>query len=161
VRFTYQPFQLSNWSKNGVNVLSTMSSIHKMEEHVFHSHIILTTRIKIYIKKTKKQKNEQLWTLAYDFILQTMSSSLKSFFLSGPIGFPSKMMSSKLNHNLICLGPWLSSKDLGTNVKLLTNKNERFHWTLLFEPLSTVTLNQDLQVQIWQLVPTWVLVHPV
>jgi hypothetical protein len=34
-------------------------------------------------KKSKKQQNEQPWTLAYILVLQTMSSPLNSFFL-GP-----------------------------------------------------------------------------
>jgi hypothetical protein len=49
-------------------------------------------------------------------------------------------MPCKLNHNLICLGPESLSKSLGTNLKLLTNRNTRFHWTLLFGPLSKVAL---------------------
>jgi hypothetical protein len=49
-------------------------------------------------------------------------------------------MSCKLNHNLICLGPWPSSKVLETNLKLLTNRNSWFHRTLLLAALSKVTL---------------------
>jgi len=50
--------------------------------------------------------------------------SLKLFFFFwGPdqLGFPSKMMPCRLNHNLTCLGPGPLAKGLGTNVKLLTN----------------------------------------
>jgi hypothetical protein len=92
------------------------------------------------VRKNKKPRNEQPLTLSYTLVLQTMSSYLSWFFLSGPIDFPSKMMPCKLNHNLICLGPESLSKSLGTNLKLLTNKNTRFHWTLLFGPLSKVAL---------------------
>jgi hypothetical protein len=56
------------------------------------------------------------------------------------IGFPSKMMPCKLNHNLISLGPESLSKSLGTNSKLLFNRNARFHWTLLLGPLFKVAL---------------------
>jgi hypothetical protein len=67
---------------------------------------------------------------------------MKLFFLSGPIGFLSKMMSCILNHNLICLSPGPLSKGLGTNLKLLTNRNAQFHWTLLFGPLTEVALSE-------------------
>jgi hypothetical protein len=42
--------------------------------------------------------------------------------------------------NLICLDPGLSSKGLGTNLKLFTRKNAWLHWTLLLGPLSKVAL---------------------
>jgi hypothetical protein len=64
---------------------------------------------------------------AYTLVLQTMSYPLSSFFGSRPISFPSKLMSCRLNHDLICLGPRPLSKGLGTNLKLLTNSNARFH----------------------------------
>ncbi len=54
-------------------------------------------------KKLKKQWNEQPWTLAYTLVFQTTSFPWSCFFWFGPIGFPSKMMPCKLNHNLICL----------------------------------------------------------
>jgi hypothetical protein len=73
-------------------------------------------------------------------ILKTMSSLLSSFFLSKPIGFPSKIMSFKLNHNFICLRLGPLSKSLGTNLKFFTNRNVWFHWTLLLQPLSKVAL---------------------
>jgi hypothetical protein len=73
--------------------------------------------------KKIKWKNEQPWTLGYTLVLQTVSSCLSCFFLSGPIGFPSKMMPCKLNQNLICLGSGDSCKSLGTNLKLLTKRN--------------------------------------
>jgi hypothetical protein len=37
------------------------------------------------------------------------------------------MMPCKLNHNLICVDLGLLSKGLEMNLKLLTNKNVRFH----------------------------------
>jgi hypothetical protein len=66
------------------------------------------------------------------------------FFWFGPIGFPSKMMPCRLNHTLICLGPKALFKCLGTNLKLLTNRNVQFHWTLLFGPLFKVALKLGL-----------------
>jgi hypothetical protein len=69
-----------------------------------------------------------------------MSSLWSSFFWSGLLDFPSKTMSCKLNHNLICLGPHPSSKVLGTNLKLLTNRNAWFHRTLLLAALCKVAL---------------------
>jgi len=77
--------------------------------------------------KKKKKKHEQPWTLIYTLVLQTMSFPLSSFFWFTPIGFLSKMMPCKLNHNFICLGPRPLSKGLVTNLKLLTNKNVQFH----------------------------------
>jgi hypothetical protein len=50
-------------------------------------------------------------------------------------------MPCRLNHNLICLGLGLLSKGLGTNLKLLANRNAQFHWTLLLGPLSKVALS--------------------
>ncbi len=50
-------------------------------------------------------------------------------------------MSYKLNHNLICLDPGSLSKDLGTNLKLLIDRNAQFHWTLLLGPFSKVALS--------------------
>ncbi len=44
-------------------------------------------------------------------------------------------MPCKLNHNIICLGPKSLFKRLGTNLKLLTNRNVRFHLTLLLGAL--------------------------
>jgi hypothetical protein len=51
------------------------------------------------------------------------------------------MMPCRLNHNFICLGPRPLSKNLGTNLKLLTNRNVQFQWTLLLEPSSKVGIN--------------------
>ncbi len=65
---------------------------------------------------------------------------LKFSFWSEPIGFPSKMMPCKLNHNLIYVGLGPLSKGLGTNLKLLTNKNVQFHWTLILGLLFKVAL---------------------
>jgi hypothetical protein len=87
------------------------------------------------VKKRKNKNDEQPWTLAYPWAL-----SLKLFFWSGLIGFPFKMMPCRQSHNLICLGLGPSSKDLETNLKILTNKNAQFHWNLLFGPFSKVTL---------------------
>jgi hypothetical protein len=108
---------LESVKNGGVNVLSTMSSIHNM------SSIFTDLNNKGQKKQWKKnQRNEQPWIVAYTLVLQTMSSPLNVFW-SKPIGFLSKMMSCKLNHNLIFLGHEPSSKSLGTNLKLLTNKN--------------------------------------
>jgi len=52
-------------------------------------------------------------------------------------------MPCKLNHNLICLGPGPSFKRPWDQFKPLTNKNARFHWILLFGPLSKVALSDD------------------
>jgi hypothetical protein len=92
------------------------------------------------VKKIKNWKNEQPWTLICTFILQTMSSLLNYYFWSKPIGFPFKMMPCKLNHNIICLGPKSLFKCLGTNLKLLTNRNVRFHLTLLLGALFKVVI---------------------
>jgi hypothetical protein len=119
----------------GVGVLSTMSSIHKC---IFHSHRIWTTRVKK--NNEEEQKNEQPWTLAYTLVLHTMSFPWSCFFWFGPIGFPSKMMPCRLNHNLICLGPRPLSKVLGTSLKLLTNRNAWFHWAPVLGPLFKVAL---------------------
>jgi hypothetical protein len=94
-----------------------------------------------FLKKRKKQRNEQPWTLVYTLILQTMSCPFKCYFWFGPIDFPSKMMSCRLNHNLIRFGLGPLSKCLGTNLKLSTNKNVWVHWTLLLGPLSKMVLN--------------------
>jgi hypothetical protein len=93
------------------------------------------------MKKSEKQRNEQHWTVAYSLVLQTLTSLLSSFFFySDQLVFPSKIMSCKLNHNLICLGLEPLSKDLRINLKLFTNRNARFHWTMLLGPLSKVAL---------------------
>jgi hypothetical protein len=95
------------------------------------------------VEKSKKEKkrNEQPWILAYILILQIMSSPSSSFSWFEPIGFPCKIMPCKLNHNLICLGLEPSSKGLEANLKFLTNRNVRFHWTLFLEPLFKVALS--------------------
>jgi hypothetical protein len=51
------------------------------------------------------------------------------------------MMPWKLKQNLNCLGLGPLFKGLGTNLKLLTNMNAQFHWTLLLGSLSKVTLS--------------------
>jgi hypothetical protein len=78
-----------------------------------------------------------------DVNAQNHKASIKLFFWSGPIGFPSKMMPCKLNHNLICLGLGPSSKGLATNLKLLTNRNVQFHWALLLGPLPRFALTMS------------------
>jgi hypothetical protein len=55
--------------------------------------------------------------------------------------FSVQNMPWRQNHNLICHGLGPSSTGFGTNLKLLTNSNARFHWTLLLGPLSKVALN--------------------
>jgi hypothetical protein len=50
-------------------------------------------------------------------------------------------MPCRLNHNLICLGLGPLSEGLETNLKLLTNSNTPFHWTLPLGALSKVALN--------------------
>jgi hypothetical protein len=74
-----------------------------------------------------------------------MSFPLMSFFLFGPIGFPSKMMPCKSQFDYFGLGP--SSKGLGTNLKFLTNRNAQFHWTLFLGPLSKVAPNIEISIK--------------
>ncbi len=50
-------------------------------------------------------------------------------------------MSCRFSLNLPLFGLGPSSKDLGTNLKLSTNKIVWIHWSLDLEPLSKVTLN--------------------
>ncbi len=92
------------------------------------------------MKKNKNWRNKQPWTLTCTLVLQAMSSPLNYYFWSKPIGFPFKMMPCKLNNNLICLCPESLFKGLGTNLKLLTNRNVRFHLTLLLGALSKVVI---------------------
>jgi len=112
----------------GVDVFRTMSSIHNI--------FSIVTKIKQQgLKKPPKQNPKKKWT-TLDLSLHFDYPNHKLSF-----NFPSKMISCKLNHNLICLDHGLSSKDLGTNLELLTNRNPQFHWTVLFEPSSKVALN--------------------
>jgi hypothetical protein len=90
------------------------------------------------MKKKKKNKEKQNWTLAYTLVLQIMSYKL--FFLVRTNWFSFQNDTCKLNHNLICFGLGLLFKSLETNLKLLTNRNAQFHWTLLLEPLFNVAL---------------------
>jgi hypothetical protein len=53
---------------------------------------------------------------------------------------PSKMIPCGPKKILICLGPGLSSKGLGTNLILFTCKNTWLHWTFLLWPFSKVAL---------------------
>jgi hypothetical protein len=122
----------------GVGVLSTMSSIHKC---FFHYYRIWTTRVKE--NNEKEQKKPKKWAtldLSSHFGSPNHELSLKLFFWFGPIGFPSKMMPCRLNQNLICLGPRSLCKVLGTNLKLLTNRNAWFHWAPVLGPLFKVAL---------------------
>jgi hypothetical protein len=57
------------------------------------------------------------------------------------------MMPCKLNHNLIHLGLGPSSKGLGTNLKFLTNKKARFHWTLFLGALSKVAPSIEISIE--------------
>jgi len=94
------------------------------------------------MERNKKERNWQPWTLIYTLVFQTMSFPLNIFYLFKPIGFPSKMVPCKLNHHLICLDPRPLFKGLGTNLKFLTNRNVRFHWTLLLRPLTKVAFKR-------------------
>ncbi len=123
----------------GVGVLSTMSSIYSMSSML--TKFDQQDKRKQWKGGEKKTKKWATLNSSFHLVLQSMSFPLCSFFWSGPIGFPSKMMSCKLNHNLICLGPL--SKDLGTNLKLLTKRNAQYHWTLLLGPLSKVALTHS------------------
>ncbi len=114
--------------QNGrVGVLSPMSSIYSMS--------FILTKL-----KQREQKINKKWatldpSLHFGYLNHELS--LKLFFLwFEPIGFPLTTMPFRLNHNLICPGPL--SKGLGTNLKLLTNKNAQFHWSLHLGPLSKV-----------------------
>jgi hypothetical protein len=60
---------------------------------------------KTTMKKKWKMKKRTTLALAYTSILQTMSSPLCCVFWFQPVGFLSKTMPYKLNHNLICLEP--------------------------------------------------------
>ncbi len=75
--------------------------------------------------------------------------SFKLFFLVQTNWFPSKMMPCKLNQNLICLDPEPLCKGVETNLKLLTNRNAWFHWTLLLGVLSKVALSLHVLCQTW------------
>ncbi len=43
------------------------------------------------------------------------------------------------------LGP--SSKGFGTNLKFLTNRNDRSHWTLFLGPLTKVAPNIEISIE--------------
>ncbi len=94
--------------------------------------------------KKKKNKNKETSNLGPQFITLVLQITLNICFWSGPIDFPSKMVPCKLNHNLICLCPGPLSKGLETNLKLLTNKNTQFHWTLLLGALYKVALKYKM-----------------
>ncbi len=89
-----------------------------------------------------KKKNEHPWTLGYTLVLKSHELSFKLFFFVVQTNwFPSRMMPWKLKQNLNCLSLGPLFKGLGTNLKLLTNMNAQFHWTLLLGSLSKVTLS--------------------
>ncbi len=67
--------------------------------------------------------------------------SFELHFWSGPIEFLSKMVPCICNFNLASIGLGSSSKGLGSNLWLSTNKNVPFCWTLDFGPSSKVALN--------------------
>jgi hypothetical protein len=78
--------------------------------------------------KKKRAKNKKMNNLEPWFTLQFFKPwalLLSYFFWSRPIGFRSKMMPRKLNHNMICLCLGSLSKSLRTN------RNAQFHWTLV------------------------------
>jgi hypothetical protein len=122
------------WKNGGDGVLSTMSNLY----NVFHCHIIWVIRWKKTMKKNKKQRNEQPWTLVQTLVLQTMKLFLKKIQTNC---FPSKLVPFSMNHNLICLQPKPLSKGLGTNLKFFTNGNVQFHWALFLGPLSKMALS--------------------
>ncbi len=100
-----------------VNILSIMFSIHSMS-FIFSK----------FEQQDYKNNNNKKVTFNLSLHLGSLDHELSFkrfffFFWSGPIGFPLKMMPCKLNHNLICLGSESLSKRLGTNLKLLTNRN--------------------------------------
>ncbi len=94
----------------GACVLSIMSSIHS----IFSIFIEFKQQGFLFKqwKKGKTWRNEQPWTLDCTLVLQVMNYPSSILFLFGPIGFPSKMMHNRLNHNLICLNPWSLFKGL-------------------------------------------------
>jgi hypothetical protein len=66
---------------------------------------------KIVKKNKKKKKRPTLDIISLHFGSRNHELSFKLFFFwSRPIDFPFKMMSYKLNHKLICLGPGSLSK---------------------------------------------------
>jgi len=94
-------------------------------------------------KNNEKEYKTKKWAtlnLSLHLVFQTMSFFLSLFLWSRLIDFPSKMIPCMLNHNLICLYLGPSSKDLRTNLKLLTNRGVWFHWILLLGPLSKVPI---------------------
>jgi hypothetical protein len=104
------------------------------------------------IKKQWKRKKMKKWAtfhLSLHFGSPNNVLSFKLFFLVQTNWFPSKMMPCKLNQNLICLDPEPLCKGVETNLKLLTNRNAWFHWTLLLGVLSKVALSLHVLCQTW------------
>ncbi len=79
-------------------------------------------------------------SLAWFLVLQIRSSPFSTVFRSEPIDFPSKTgaILASICH-VFGLGP--SSKGVGTNLKVSTNKIAWIHWSLDLEPSSKVTLS--------------------
>jgi hypothetical protein len=127
--------------KWGACVLSTMSSVHSIFS------ILIKFKQQGFLKIVKKSKKWTTLDLNLHFGFPNYEFSFKVFFLSRTIGFPSKMMPCRLNYNLICLGLGSFSKSFGTNLKLLTNRNVRFHWTSFLGALSKVALNVTCATQ--------------
>jgi len=94
--------------------------------------------------KRTNNNNKEMSNLGPSFTTLVLRITLNFCFWSGPIDFPFKMVPFKLNHNLICLCPGVLSKYLWTNLKLLTNKNTQFHWTLLLGGLYKVALKYKM-----------------
>jgi hypothetical protein len=111
---------------------------HTQSKGHFNSHKIWATRVKENNEKKRKTKKWATLDPSLHFGSPNHEISFK-LFLKIWI-HPSKLMSYRLNHNLICLGPGPSSICLKINSKLLTNRNAWFHWTLLLGPLSKVAL---------------------
>jgi len=134
---------VKNW---GAGLLSTISSIHSMFFMVclpFSQNLSNKGKRKHSEKeppeKKKKQRNEQPWTLAYTLVLQKLSSHLTLAFSPDQLVCPPQWCHSTKSQ--FDCGPEPSFKGLGTNVKLLTNTNAWYHWTLLLGTLSKVALS--------------------
>jgi hypothetical protein len=82
------------------------------------------------------------WSLAWFLVLQiSRSSPFSTIFWSRPNWFSlPKQVPCRFSDNLSLFGLWPSSKGLGTNLKLLTNKIAWIHWFLDLGPSSKVAL---------------------
>jgi hypothetical protein len=91
------------------------------------------------------------WSLAWFLVLQIRSSLLALFFGRSQLVFPPKQVSCRFSLNLPLFGLGPSSKGLGTNLKLSTNKIAWIHWSLDLGPSSEVTLrvqNYALKIKV-------------